>query len=105
MRSTALPAETDATGRPAPRGVSIKWKLLCVVVTITALYFIFHHIPAATLLETIRGMKVGWFIGAVLVYGILFLPAAWRWHLALRMNDSVVDAPATIRYSIIGHFF
>ena len=50
-------------------------------------------------------MRVGWFIGAVLLYGILFLPAAWRWHLALRMNDSVVDSATTIRFNIIGHFF
>jgi hypothetical protein len=50
-------------------------------------------------------MRIEWFIGAVILYGLMFLPAALRWHLALRMNDSVVDAGATIRFSIIGHFF
>ena len=105
MRSTALPAETDASSGAARKWVSPKWKLVCVAVTVAALFFVFRRIPAATLLETLRGMKVAWFIGAVLLYGILFLPAAWRWHLALHMNDSAVDPGTTIRFSIIGHFF
>jgi hypothetical protein len=97
--------ESNAPVEPAPKWISMKWKLVCVAVTVVALFFIFRRIPVSTLFETLRGMKVGWFIGALLLYGIMFLPAAWRWHLALRMNDSVVDAPATIRFSIIGHFF
>lgn len=103
MRPIALPAETNAP--PAPKGISIKWKLVCVAVTIAALFFVFRHIPAAALLETLRGMRIGWFIGAVCLYGLLFLPAAWRWHLALRMNDSVVNASTTLRFTLIGHFF
>jgi uncharacterized membrane protein YbhN (UPF0104 family) len=104
MRATAFPAET-ASGSPKRKWISIKWKLVCVAVTVVALYFVFQRIPPATLLETFRSMRVGWFIGAILLYGLMFLPAAWRWHLALRMNDSVVDAGATVRFSIIGHFF
>ena len=50
-------------------------------------------------------MRVGWFLGAVLLYGLMFVPGAWRWHLALRVNDSVVNSSATVRFSIIGHFF
>ena len=105
MRPTVLPAETEASGSAAPKWISTKWKLVCVAVTVAALFFVFRRIPAAALLETLRGMSVGWFIGAVLVYGIIFLPAARRWHLALRTNDSVVDSGATIRFSLIGHFF
>ncbi len=103
MRPTVLSAETNTVA--APKWISVKWKLVCVAVTIVALYFVFRHIPAAALWETLRGMRVGWFIGAVILYGLMFLPAAWRWHLALRMNDSVVNPMATIRFSIIGHFF
>ena len=105
MRATSLLAETDAQGRPQSKWISNKWKWVCVAVTVAALYFVFRRIPAGTLLETIRGMRVGWFIVAVLFYGIMFLPAAWRWHLALRMNDSVVNPSATIRFCLIGHFF
>jgi len=105
MRATSVTAGDDASITPRPKWISNKWKWLCVLVTVVALFFVFRRIPAATLLETIRGMRVGWFIAAVLLYGIMFLPAAWRWQLALRMNDCVVNASATGRFTIIGHFF
>jgi glycosyltransferase 2 family protein len=101
MRATVFAAGTNA---PA-KFISIKWKLLCVAITLVALFFVFRHIPPATLLDTFRTMRVGWFLGAMLLYGLMFLPAAWRWHLALRVNDSVINPSATVRFSIIGHFF
>jgi len=105
MRVTSIPAEGDAATTPRPKWISNKWKWLCVFVTAVAIYLVFRRIPAAALLETIRGMRVGWFIAAVLLYGVMFLPAAWRWHLALRVNDCVVNKSATVRFTIIGHFF
>jgi glycosyltransferase 2 family protein len=105
MRATSLPANADAPISPRPKWISNKWKWVCAAFTVAAIYLVFRRIPVATLLETFRGMRVGWFIAAVLLYGIMFLPAAWRWHLALRMNDCVVNVPATVRFSIIGHFF
>jgi glycosyltransferase 2 family protein len=105
MRATSLPATDDASAKPRPSWISNKWKWVCILFTIVALYFVFRRIPAASLLETFRGMRVGWFLAALLLYGMMFLPAAWRWHLALRMNDCVVDGPATLRFTIIGHFF
>jgi uncharacterized membrane protein YbhN (UPF0104 family) len=105
MRPTALPAETNAPRSPTPKWISVKWKLVCVAVTAVAMFFVFRRIPVGNLLDTLRGMKVGWFIGSVIIYGILFLPAAWRWHLALRLNDAVIGTSATIRFTIIGHFF
>jgi uncharacterized membrane protein YbhN (UPF0104 family) len=105
MRATVLAVENEASSPIKPKWVSIKWKVVCLAITVVSLFLVFRRIPAATLLETIRGMHVGWFIGAVILYGLMFLPAAYRWHLALRMNDSVVNASATARYSIIGHFF
>jgi hypothetical protein len=105
MRATVLAADSDAPNPPQSKWVSNKWRLVCLAVTAAALFLVFRKIPARTLMETIRGMRVEWFVGAVVLYGIMFLPAALRWHLALRMNDSVVHAPATVRFSIIGHFF
>ena len=105
MRATSLSANDDASVGPRPKWISNKWKWLCVLVTVVALYFVFRRIPAATLLETFRGMRVGWFIAAVLLYGIMFVPAAWRWHLALRMSHCEVNNSATGRFTIIGHFF
>ena len=105
MRVTTLPADAEGSGVPQPTWISNKWKWMCVAVTVLALYFVFRRIPAATLLATIRGMNVGWFLAAVLLYGIMFLPAAWRWHLALRLNHCIVTPSATVRFTIIGHFF
>jgi hypothetical protein len=105
MRATSLSADDHASASPRPKWISNKWKWLCVLVTVVALFLVLRRIPAASLLETIGHMRVGWFIAAVLLYGIMFLPAAWRWHLALRMNDCIVNKSATVRFTIIGHFF
>jgi uncharacterized membrane protein YbhN (UPF0104 family) len=105
MRATTLAADGNASTSPPSKWISNKWKWLCVAITIVALYFVFRRIPVSTLVNTIRSMHVGWFLAAVLLYGIMFLPAAWRWHLALRINDCVVNRSATVRFSIIGHFF
>jgi len=105
MRATVFSPDTQSPAQPRTKWVSNKWRLLCLALTVAALCFVFHRIPARNLLETIRSMRVGWFIAAVALYGLMFLPASRRWLLALRANDSVVTVPATIRFSIIGHFF
>jgi uncharacterized membrane protein YbhN (UPF0104 family) len=105
MRATVLTAETDDPRRPQPKWISIKWKFVCLLLTVVALFLVLRRIPATTLLDALRAMHVGWFMGSVAIYGIMFLPAARRWHFALRVNDSVVNPSATIRFSIIGHFF
>ena len=104
MRVVSFAPEENSPSGPKQKWVSNKWRLVCVAVTLAALFLVFRKIPLGNLLNTIRGMHVGWFIGAVVLYGIMFLPAAWRWHLALRMNDSFVNWPATGRFTIIGHF-
>ncbi len=78
---------------------------MCVGITALALYLVFRKIPLENLLKTLQDMKVGWFIASIALYGSMFFPAAWRWHLALRINDSAVNLPASLRFSIIGHFF
>ena len=83
----------------------MKWRLLCVAVTALALFLVFHKISPPTLLNALKGMHVGWFVAAFVLYGLMFLPAALRWWLALHVNDSVVHWPATLRFTIIGHFF
>lgn len=76
-----------------------------MAVTLVALFLVLWKIPPATLLQTIRGMHVGWFLAAIVLYGLMFLPAAARWRIALHVNDSVIHWPATLRFTIIGHFF
>jgi uncharacterized membrane protein YbhN (UPF0104 family) len=105
MRSTVCAPETGAPVKPRTKWVSNKWRLFCLALTALALFLVFRKIPVRNLFETIRSMRVGWFLAGIASYGLLFLPASWRWHLALRVSDSVVSVPATIRFSIIGHFF
>lgn len=103
MRATLYAAGTDSSRQP--NWVSNKWRLVCLLVTAAALFLVFRKIPISTLLKTLRGMHVGWFVGSLLLYGLMFLPAARRWQLALRVNDSVVSGAATVKFSVIGHFF
>lgn len=105
MRATVLVPGSNAPDQPQEKWVSMKWRLFCVAVALAGLFLIFRHIPAATLFNIIRAMHVGWFVGALALYGSMFLPAAVRWRLALRANDAVVNWPATFRFTIIGHFF
>jgi uncharacterized membrane protein YbhN (UPF0104 family) len=105
MPATAISPGSGAPGPPQGKWVSGKWRLLCFAVTTVGLFFVLRRIPITTLLNTIRGMHVGWFIAAVALYGLMFLPAAFRWHLALCVNDSVVRPSATMGYTVIGHFF
>jgi rSAM/selenodomain-associated transferase 2 len=80
-------------------------RLACGVVTIVALVIVFRRIDPATLWETLRTMRVGWFLAAIAMYGLIFLPSSWRWHLALRQADVSVHPGAAVRLSVIGHFF
>jgi hypothetical protein len=104
MRATAFASDNNSPV-PPKQWVSIKWRLLCVAVTLFALFLVLRKIPPATLLQTIRAMHARWFIAAIVLYGVMFLPAALRWRIALHVNDSVVHWPATFRFTIIGHFF
>lgn len=103
MRAAPFVADTDPS--PKPKWVSNKWRLLCLLITAAALFLVFRKIPPDALLKTIRGMRVGWFIGALSLYGLMFLPGARRWQFALRVNDIAVSPGATVKFSVIGHFF
>ena len=74
-----------------------------IAVMVVMTWLIRSH--AAALTQTIHSMRPGWFVAGVAMYGFLFLPAALRWHLALRLNDSAVNVGITTRISLVGHFF
>lgn len=72
---------------------------------IAAMGFLLRRIHPGALMETLRTTRPGWALAAVAVNGLLFVPAAWRWHLALRLNRCAVGFGVTLRISLIGHFF
>src|ERR1041385_3859835 len=69
------------------------------------MWLVLRRIDLAALANTFRTMRVGWFAGAVVLYGFLFLPASWRWHLALRLTHTAVHPVMTAKLTLIGHFF
>jgi rSAM/selenodomain-associated transferase 2 len=80
-------------------------RLFILGITGMALYLVFRRLNLDTLAETFRGMQWGWFVGAVALYGALFIPAAWRWHIVLRLTGQPVHPAAATRLTLIGHFF
>jgi uncharacterized membrane protein YbhN (UPF0104 family) len=56
-------------------------------------------------MATIRSLRGGWFMLAFAAYGFLFFPAAWRWHLTLRLAKCGVSRGTTVRFTFVGHFF
>jgi len=80
-------------------------RLLILAITGAALSLVFRRLNLEVLADTFRRMHWGWFIGAVVLYGVLFLPAALRWHIVLRLTGQSVHPGAATRLSLIGHFF
>lgn len=77
----------------------------CLAVALALNVFIFHRVHFKAVGSVLSTMRVDWFLMAMLLFGFLFLPAAVRWHVALKANDSSVDLPTSFRFSLIGHFF
>ncbi len=80
-------------------------RLGCVVLAVAALLFVFSRINLVELAHALRSARPGWLLAAVAVYGLVFLPGAWRWHLMLRLSGCAVHPGATARMTLIGHFF
>src|SRR6266850_5158515 len=75
------------------------------LLAVLAIWFLLHRLHPGALAEALRTTRPGWVAAALLLFGLLFLPAAWRWHLALRLSHSDVNFGVTAKVSLIGHFF
>jgi rSAM/selenodomain-associated transferase 2 len=85
---------------------SMLWiRLGSVTVAAGALFYVFRRVEPSELRHTLRNCHFDWLLVAIAVYGTAFLPAAWRWHLMLRLTGGVVHFTATFILSLIGHFF
>lgn len=104
MHSASLAAKAAPPPSPRSKWFSAKFGILCLVVTGTSLFLVLHHVHVHALLNTLRAMRIGWFLAAIALYGFIFIPAAWRWHLALRLNHEAAQFPTAARFTIIGHF-
>ncbi len=69
------------------------------------MFLVFRSLNLQALAQTFQRMHWGWFLGAIVLYGAIFIPAAFRWHLVLRLTGQSVHPAATARLTLIGHFF
>src|SRR5437870_8743115 len=75
------------------------------ILAVTAIGLLLRRVQPGALAATLRTTRPGWALAAVALNGLLFVPAAWRWHLALRLNRCAVNFGVSLRLSLIGHFF
>lgn len=80
-------------------------RALCALLAVGALVYVFTRINLRELVQVLRSARRGWLVGTVAVYWLVLLPSAFRWHLALRLTKCAVRFGATLRMTLIGHFF
>lgn len=80
-------------------------RALCALLAVGALVYVFTRINLRELARVLRSARLGWLVATVAVYWLVLLPSAYRWHLALRLTRCAVRFGATLRMTLIGHFF
>lgn len=91
----------------APQTPRFAWwkRLLILAVTITAVASIYRRLDLAEFVDTLQHTRLRWVLAALGLYGVVLFAAVGRWHLAMRLTDSVVHFTASVRSVLIGHFF
>jgi rSAM/selenodomain-associated transferase 2 len=91
----------------APQTPRFAWwkRLLILAVTIAAVASIYRRLDLAAFVDTLQQTRLRWVLAAVCLYGVVLFGAVGRWHLAMRLTDSVVHFTASVRSVLIGHFF
>ncbi|HZQ46374.1 MAG TPA: lysylphosphatidylglycerol synthase domain-containing protein, partial [Verrucomicrobiae bacterium] len=65
-------------------------RVASAMVAVAALLYVFSRINLVQLAHALRSAQPGWLLATVAVYGLVFLPAAWRWHIVLRLGGCAV---------------
>src|SRR5262245_14157818 len=89
----------------AGQRIRLGTRLVALAFSVTTLTIVLYRLDLRSLWETLRHVRIGWFVAANLLFGIVSLLAARRWHLMLRLNNSLVHSGATLRLELQGHFF
>jgi uncharacterized membrane protein YbhN (UPF0104 family) len=80
-------------------------RLLCIAITGAILYFIFRRIDFHSFADSLRRMRVAWFVCAFAAYGLALVLGGFRWHMSLRATARAIHPGASVRLMLIGHFF
>src|SRR3712207_3325931 len=80
--------------------------ILQLTVTAAVLYWVFHD-PAkrAKMAEALRAADFRWIGAAILVYLVVEIAAALRWHVLLKVQDIHLSLPRVAGLFTIGFFF
>ena len=73
------------------------------LITAGALALVLSKTPLADLARVFRNTRIGWFLCGEIIFGIILLVSAWRWHLMLRLTGAGVHPAAAARLAVIGH--
>lgn len=84
----------------------LPWKrLVGVGVTAIALWQVFRTVKIGDLLTVFGQTRWGWFVFALMFFGLACLSSGWRWHLLLRLTRNAVHLGASLRLMFIGYAF
>src|SRR5207302_5105052 len=79
-------------------------RFLCVAVACIGLTVVLRHLNFHELVTALARANYLWYFASALAYGFVFLPAAWRWHLALRAAGCEISWATSLKFTLIGHF-
>jgi glycosyltransferase 2 family protein len=80
-------------------------RLVCAILALGALAYVFSRINLHDLAQALRSARPFWLVATVLVYWLVLLPSAWRWHLTLELTGCAARFGTTLRMTLIGHLF
>lgn len=80
-------------------------ELLKVVITGGILYYLFRRIPIGDIISTIKGMEVGYLIGAFFLFFLYYFFFSWRWRYLLESQDIKLTPGRSFLYIHISFFF
>ncbi len=80
-------------------------RLVCLALTVIVVGFLLRRIDREALRHSLAHLQPGWFSLAFGAYGMALLLGGLRWHITLRAIQCVVHVAASVRLSLIGHFF
>src|SRR4029453_8644469 len=80
-------------------------RLAALAVSIGFLWLVVRQLDLPALGRSLLHLRIAWLLWGILVFGVVLMLAAWRWHFMLRLTGCTVHPQATLRATIIGHFF
>src|SRR5437588_601535 len=74
-------------------------RFLCVAVACIGLTVVLRHLNFHELVTALARANYMWYFASALAYGFVFLPAAWRWHLALRAAGCEISWATSLTFT------